>query len=210
MKNKLFFYPFSLIFLVIILVGSSSFAQTSPSDPKLGHFALGAQAAFGPKGFVYEKPHLGYSLSLKYFNSEKGCFSINHTQLFSGIESVASSRKYSLSLGGERHFVVGRFSPYLGLEGGLNFIAVSSDYLKGGQNEYFINNIPLYLFRPKLGVNVALNQTFAVNLEYVYQWSAHLDRDSLNELFVNAETAYAFSRKTPYIGLGLLVNFGQD
>jgi hypothetical protein len=210
MKNKHIKLPNCLVLLVLQLFSLSIFAQNVASTQKIGQYAFAIQGAYGQGDFSFEKPHVGYSMTLKYFNTPKACFTLNHTQLFSSIDQVATSRKYSMSLGFERHFVVRSFSPYVGLEGGLNFIAVGSDYLKGGQNEYFINNLPLFLARPKVGMNIALGKNLAANVEYVYHWSAHSSGNSTNALFVNAETSYVFSRKTPYVALGLQYTFGKN
>ena len=128
----------------------------------------------------------------------------------SRLNKISNCINYSLGLGYEKHIPIGNFSPYLGIEAGINFTNVKSNFIKLPANIiYFQQNLPNYLFKPKIGALFKLNDNVFVNLEGSYNWVISLNRDFTNPLYDDSYTAIFFGRKLPTLSIGVHYLFNE-
>lgn len=155
----------------------------------------------------------GFGLQLRYFPTAKFAFVFSYNNTKSTVEryaKISTGRNASLGFGFERHFLINNFSPYVGLEAGLNFTTVKSDLLKLASNEkYFQNHLPNYLFKPKIGLAYAIHENLFATVEGAYFWVISPDRANTNPLYDDSYTAIYFGRKLPTVSIGIHYLFNQ-
>lgn len=209
MKKYLFLFSF------LILGFKSLLAQDTTL---IGHFSLGLMGQYNSviplETETYkssEKGLGGYKLIMKYHKN-------SHWVLLMAFQSVRSSENRlnkdsfakitSYTWGLEHHVPLGRFSPFIGFEGGFAFHNYKSHLIKMPQNiKYFINNFPLAAARPKAGFSFLVSKNININAEYSYNLNFSFDKASKNPLFDENKDELYFSRKSYGISLGLAYVF---
>lgn len=195
------------LLLLILLTAQNSLAQDSTF---IGRFALGVNFGVGSSNTPEESRHSGYQAQLRYFPTPKLAFVMSQSGFFSDIQRAETSKafKHSISFGGEKYFNLTKFNPYLGLEGGLSFVKVNSDLINNQENRYFLNSLALYLFKPKVGVQINITDNLHTRLEANYHWSFHSDGFVQNPLFDTSGNPMYFGRKVAFfsVGVGWLFN----
>lgn len=199
--------------ILFILFNIISFSIFSQDSTLIGRFSLGILGSYSKSNLSYEKAKGGFGAQFRYFPGNKSAFTVSYQNIRSSVErygKISTGINSSLSLGLERHFLIGNFSPYLGFELGLNITKVNSELLKlPSNNEYFQNNLPNYLFKPKVGFLYFVTENIFVNTEATYNWVVSASRENTNPLFDDSYTAIYFGRKVPTISIGIHYLFNE-
>lgn len=140
----------SALFFLIGLFSNETFAQKT-----VGRLALGLEAGYDIHSGPLEKGGLNIGGNFRYFPTSKAALVIsvrNYAVSFQNAPTENSFVNTTISLGGEKHFNFNKFSPYLGLEAGLQFSAASSFLMRLPSNSAYVNNSAKYIFVPKAGL----------------------------------------------------------
>jgi hypothetical protein len=188
--------------------------QISAQDTSLiGRFSAGISGLYSKSNLAYEKANGGFGLQFRYFPNMKNAFVISYQNVHSSVirfEKLSQAFNSSLAFGFEKHVPISNFSPYLALEVGLNITKVKSDLIQlPSNNQFFQNDLPNYLFKPKLGCGYRINDNIFLNVEGAFNWVISADRDNSNPLFDDSYTAIYFGRKVPTVSLGLHYLFNE-
>lgn len=199
--------------IILSLFFLYSFQNIAQDTTLIGRFSAGVTGLYSKSNLDYEKANGGFGLQFRYFPNAKGAFTISYQNVRSSVtrfEKLSQAINTSLAFGFEKHVPIANFSPYIGLEMGLNIIKVKSDLIKLPSNiQYFQQNLPNYLFKPKVGFCYAINDNVFANFEGTFNWVISADRENTNPLFDDSYTAIYFGRKVPTISLGLHYLFNE-
>lgn len=191
------------------MVPASVVAQDSSL---VGRFGLGLNLLVGQPSNAEESLGKGYHAQLKYFPNPKLAFVLSTGQIFSALarnNETHPGNSFSISMGGELHKPMGSFSPYVGVELGVSFIHSSSSLVTATHNKYFINNLAVYLLKPKAGCMYAINDNLRANADLSYYWGYHPESRLLNPLFDNNGQPMFYSRKFALFSLGISYLFNE-
>jgi hypothetical protein len=194
--------------ILLIVVSFSWIKNTSAQDTTLvGRFSVGVVGSYFKTNIAEEVYKGGAGFQMRYFPSQGFAFSISYNRLQSSIlrfNQISKAYNSSIGFGVEKHVPLGSFSPYLGLEAGLNFTRVNSNLVKLPSNiTYFQNNLPNYLFKPKIGCIYYINDNLFAHVEGAFNWVISADRANSNPLFDDSYTAIYFGRKIPTFSIGI-------
>ena len=190
-----------------------SFVSYTQDSTLIGRFSAGLLGSYSKSNISDELAKGGFGLQFRYFPSPKAAFSITYQNIRSSVERFEKTSQCfnsSLGFGFEKHVPIGNFSPYIGLEVGLNIARVKSELIQLPSNiKYFQNNLPNYLFKPKAGMFYKINDNLLAHFEGTFNWVISADRDNTNPLFDDSYTAIYFGRKVPTISLGIHYLFNE-
>ena len=192
-------------FLIVFLLFSKNvIAQDSTL---VGRFSVGFLGSYSKSNIIEETAKGGGCFQFRYFPSQNFAFSLTYQNLRSSIiryDQKSLAFNSSLGFGFEKHVRIGSFSPYIGLEAGLNITKVKSNLIQLPSNiNHFQNNLPNYLFKPKVGFLYYINDNIFANLEGTFNWTISADRANTNPLFDDSYTAIYFGRKVPTVSIGI-------
>lgn len=198
-------FPRNYYFLIVFLfISKSAFAQDSTL---VGRFSIGLLGSYSKSNIIEETAKGGGGLQFRYFPSQNFAFSLTYQNLRTSIirfDKLSQAYNSSLGFGFEKHVPIGSFSPYIGLEAGLNITKVKSGLIQLPSNiKYFQNNLPNYLFKPKIGFLYYVNDNLFANFEGTFNWTISADRANTNPLFDDSYTAIYFGRKVPTLSIGV-------
>ncbi len=190
--------------LIFLLISNLSFSQDSTL---VGRFSVGVFGSYSKSNIVEEATKGGAGLQFRYFPSTNFAFSLTYQNLGTTIiryEKLSKANNSSLGFGIEKHIPFNNFSPYIGLEAGLNITKVKSGLIQLPSNIVnFQNNLPTYLLKPKVGLRYSINNNIFANFEASFNWAISADREYTNPLFDDSYTAIYFGRKVPTVSIGL-------
>jgi hypothetical protein len=199
-----------IILSIFLSISNIILAQDSTL---IGRFSVGILGSVPISKIAEETPLGGFGLHFRYFPNERSGFSLSYQNLRSTISRYQKPSKgfnSSLGFGYEKHVPFGNFSPYIGLEVGINIIKVNSELIKLPSNiEFFQNNLPNYLIKPKAGFFYKINDNLMANVEGTYNWVFSSDRANSNPLFDDSYTALYFGRKVFSVSLGVHYLFNE-
>jgi hypothetical protein len=178
----------------------------------VGRFSLGILPNIGKSNIAEESLSKGFVLQFKYFANPKFAFSMSQGNGFTSITHNSSKHrihKKDIGLGAEYHHPFGKFSPFVGLEAGLSFFKTSSPLVKASYNQYFLNNLALYFFKPKAGLMYSINHHLKATCEAALFWSYHPEDRLLNPLTDHDGKQMFFGRKTPTVSVGVHYMFNE-
>ncbi len=200
----------SLIILFFFKIIHFSNAQDSTL---IGRFAISGLGSYSKSNIIDEIAKSGFGLQFRYFPTPKAAFIINFQNVWSAVErygKISRGANFSLGFGVEKHIPIGNFSPYLGLEAGINFTRVHSDLIQLPVNsQFFQNDLPNYLLKPKLGVLYKINENLHAQFETTFNWVISADRQNTNPLFDDAGKPIYFGRKVVTGSIGIMYLFGE-
>jgi opacity protein-like surface antigen len=204
MKKSIIFY------LLLTFLSTRIVAQDSTL---IGRFSVGLLGSFSTTNISEEVSKGGFALQFRYFPVANSAFSLTYQNLRTSIarfERVSKCTNSNLGFGYEQHVPFNKFSPYAGLEVGLNITKTRSSLRHlPSNNQYFQNNLPNLLFKPKIGLLYNINSNILVHFEGSYNWIIATDRDNNNPLFDDVGTAIYFGRKVPTIAIGMHYKFNE-
>lgn len=199
--------------VLIVLLSSLSQPFFAQDSTLIGRFSVGVHGSYFKSNISDEKSKGGGGFQLRYFPRPQSAFVMSYQNTRSTVlryEKISKGINYSLGFGFERHVVLGNFSPYLGLEVGLNITKVNSVLVKLASNEkYFQNNLANYLFKPKAGLAFTINDHLFATAEASYYWVISADRANTNPLYDDSYTPIYFGRKLPMASIGLHYLFNE-
>jgi hypothetical protein len=187
-----------------------SYAQDSTL---IGRLAIGGTGLYAKSNIAEETSKVGYAIQFRYFPSPKAAFVLSYSSVKSDIMRLGKNNgasNSSIGLGFEKHFPFGNFSPFIGLEAGLNFKKVRSSLLQlPSNNKYFQQDLPNYLIKPKLGFLYKINESLHTQVEAGYFWTFNTDKQNTNPLFDESGQPIYFGRKIAVVSLGLMYLFAE-
>ncbi|MES2797506.1 MAG: hypothetical protein V4683_16160 [Bacteroidota bacterium] len=200
----------SILILLFCFVSIQIFAQDSTL---VGRFSAGLVGSYSQSNIADEKSKGGLGLQFRYFPNPGSAFSLSYHNVHSTVErfgKLSRGINSSIGVGFEKHLPIGNFSPYLGIELGLNITKVKSELIKlPSNNEYFQNNLPNYLFKPKAGLLYNLNDNLMAHFEGSYNWVISSDRENTNPLYDDSYSAIYFGRKIIIVSIGIHYLFNE-
>ncbi len=200
----------SYLIVIFCFISEVSFSQDSTL---IGRFSTGLLGSYSKSNISDELAKGGFAIQFRYFPIPKAAFSLTYQNIRSSVDRFQKTSQgfnSSLSFGFEKHVPFGSFSPYIGLEVGLNITRVESELIQLPSNiKYFQNNLPNYLFRPKAGVFYKINDNLLAHFEGTFNWVISADRNNANPLFDDSYTAIYFGRKVPTISVGIHYLFNE-
>jgi hypothetical protein len=199
--------------LLLLFFNIISFNIYPQDSTLIGRFSIGISGIYSKSNLADEQAKGGGCVQFRFFPRDKSAFTISYQNIRSSVErlgKISTGINSSLGIGLERHFPISNFSPYLGLELGLNITKVKSELIKlPSNNEFFQNNLPNYLFKPKVGFLYNVTENIFVNFEGTFNWVISADRDNTNPLFDDSYTAIYFGRKVPTVSIGIHYLFDE-
>jgi len=201
---------FLQIFVLVILTSiAHSFGQQA--DSLQGKLALGVELLYPKLNNPNESSKLGWGLSFKYYPNHKSALTIgvkHYGSDFLPNKSTNHVSYTSIMLGGERYLKVGKFLPFIGLEGGVLFIYTTSPANSLAINKDFINQWPNYVVMPKAGFLYALDEHLHLKAEADYNYALNIDKSHPNPLVID-NTIFYVSKQNYLFSIGLIYKFDE-
>jgi hypothetical protein len=200
---------FTFFFLFFCL----HFISKSQDSTLVGRFGFSGYGAYSKSNIAEEIAKGGFGGEFRYFPSPKVAFVLSYQNMKSGITRFgkqSSASNYSMSLGIEKHFDLGNFSPYIGQEIGLNFTKVKSHLIAEPANlKNFQNDLPNYLIKPKIGLHYKITDNLHAQLQGSFNWVFSTDRQNTNPLLDENYEAIYFGRKAATFSIGIMYLFDE-
>jgi hypothetical protein len=201
---------FLQIFVLVILTSiTPSFGQKV--DSLQGRLAFGVEMLYPKLINPSESSKLGWGLSLKYYPNHKSALTIGLKRYGSDFLPNKSTNHISytsIMLGGEKYLTFGKFSPFVGIEGGLLFIYTTSPANSLAVNKNFISQWPNYVAMPKAGFLYAVNEHIHLKAEGDFNYALNIDSSHPNPLVID-NNAFFVSKQNYLFSIGLIYKFDE-